>query len=147
MRRELNRRILARVKLIKLNRDEAISTTPRRFQGWATSIPKGGSDAVKRIKEKSQIRKEISKFGVLQRRVAIDQTQKFAAALKEIIAKDEEAIAGERQTAWRVPGYVLLPNQRLQSTRPRLPRPPPGQPGILTLRDCRESISGSRWAW
>ena len=105
MRRELNRRILASANLIKLNRDEAISTTLRRFQGWATSIPQGGSDVVKRAEEKKNIRKAIGKMGFVERRVSIDQTQKFAAALNEIIAQDEEAIAGEWHSAWRVPGY------------------------------------------
>ena len=56
LRAELDRRILAAANLIKLNRKESIEKTLRRFQGWSTSIPKGGSDAVKRREEKSKIR-------------------------------------------------------------------------------------------
>jgi hypothetical protein len=105
MRRELSRRILSSANLIKLNREEAISTTLRRFQGWATSVPQGGSDVVNRRAEKESIRKAIGKMGFIERRVSIDQTQKFAAALNEIIARDEEAIAAKWKSAWRVPGY------------------------------------------
>ena len=43
LRAELDRRIMASASLIKLNRHESKETTLRRFSGWATSIPPGGS--------------------------------------------------------------------------------------------------------
>lgn len=105
MRRELDRRVLASTNLIKLNRDEAISTTLRRFQGWATSIPVGGSNVVDRRKEKENIRKPLSKMDFLERRVIIDQTHKFAAALNDTVAEGSGAIAAEWHSRWRRIGY------------------------------------------
>ena len=55
LRAELDRRIIASVNLIKFNREETISNTLRRFSGWATSIPPGGTEVVKRNEEKKKI--------------------------------------------------------------------------------------------
>lgn len=52
LRAELDRRIMASADLIKLNRNKNIEEVLQRFQGWATSIPKGGSKAVDKVKEK-----------------------------------------------------------------------------------------------
>src|SRR6266550_7717966 len=46
LRSALDRAILANVNLIKFNRAEAVEKSLRRFAGWATSIPPGGSDVV-----------------------------------------------------------------------------------------------------
>ena len=43
LRSELDRRIMASANLIKYNREQSITDVLRRFEGWATSIPKGGS--------------------------------------------------------------------------------------------------------
>ena len=105
MRRELERRMLASANLIKLNRQEAISSTLRRFEGWATSIPKGGSKAVEIRKEKTKIRKAVIALTYQERRVIIDQSQKFAAALNATIATDNRASAAEWHSRWRTAGY------------------------------------------
>jgi hypothetical protein len=124
MRRELERRILASSNLIRLNREEAISATLRRFQGWATSVPTGGSDVVKRKEEKDNIRKSLGKMSFIERRVVVDQTHKFAAALSEIIADDEEAIAAEWNSSWRVPGYDYREDHKERDKK------------VYAIRDC-----------
>jgi hypothetical protein len=93
LRAELDRRIMASADLIKRNRQEAIETTLRRFSGWATSIPAGGSDVVERGAVKTEIRKALASLPYAERRVAIDQGHKFRAALSDVIAKDGGAIA------------------------------------------------------
>ena len=105
MRRELERRILASANLIKLNRESAIASTLRRFEGWATSIPKGGSQAVDVNKEKKDIRKAITKLTYQERRVIVDQGQKFAASLNAVVAKENKAIAAKWRSRWRTKGY------------------------------------------
>ena len=94
LRRELDRRIMASANLIKLNREAAIQKTLQRFQGWATSVPPGGSDIVSRRKVKSDVRKALASLPFEERRVAIDQGHKFAADLSHVIATDGGAIAG-----------------------------------------------------
>lgn len=94
MRAELDRRITTATDLIKLNRDEAVSNTLRRFEGWATSIPSGGSLAVDKRKEKAAIRKSLNKLDFQERRVIIDQTHKLIANINDVVAKDNGAIAG-----------------------------------------------------
>jgi hypothetical protein len=94
LRAELNRRILASANLIKLNREEAIGATLRRFSGWALSVPPGGvGDRPIRREAAKQTRKELTKLGFQTRRVAIDQGHKFASNLSQIIANDGGAIA------------------------------------------------------
>lgn len=105
VKRELERRMLASANLIKLNRQEAITMTLRRFQGWATSIPKGGSLAVDIRKEKAAIRKPLSKVTFQERRVIIDQSQKFAASINAAVANDNGAIAATWRSRWRTAGY------------------------------------------
>lgn len=105
LRNELDRRIMASANLIKLNRATAIETTLRRFQGWATSIPLGGSDVVDKTKTKDSIKKSLSDMTFLERRVMIDQGHKFNAALREIIAVDNGALAIIWHSHWRRPGY------------------------------------------
>lgn len=105
MRRELEKRIFASANLIKLNREEAIANTLRRFEGWATSIPEGGSKSVDKKKEKESIRKSITKVSFQNRRVTIDQSQKFAASLNAVIANNNGAIAATWHSRWRTAGY------------------------------------------
>ena len=94
MKAELDRRIVTSANLITLNRDEAISNTLRRFQGWATSIPVGGSLAVDKRKEKDYIRKSMNSLNFEERRVIIDQTNKLIANINDVVAKGNGAIAG-----------------------------------------------------
>jgi hypothetical protein len=107
LRAELDRRILAAANLIKLNRKESIEKTLRRFQGWSTSIPKGGSDAVKRREEKTKIRKSLTSLPFEERRCLIDQGHKLTASLSEILAKDGAAIAMVWHSHYRQAGYAF----------------------------------------
>ena len=105
LRSELDRRILASANLIKLNREQAIQKTLQRFQGWATSIPKGGTEAEKRKKVKDDIRKSMTKYPFEERRVVIDQSHKLVASINDIVATNGGAIALIWRSNWRQPNY------------------------------------------
>lgn len=105
LRAELDRRIMASANLIKYNREECISNTLRRFEGWATSIPKGGSNVVDRVKEKQDIKKSLSKMTFMQRRVIIDQTHKLVSNINDIVAVSNGAIAAKWHSHWRQANY------------------------------------------
>ena len=105
LRAELDRRILASASLIRLNRDAAIEKTIQRFQGWATSIPKGGSGAVAKRETKDDIRKSLAQLPFEERRVLIDQGHKLTSSISEILATDGGAIAGVWRSHWRQSGY------------------------------------------
>ena len=112
MRAELDRRIMASANLIKLNREEAISNTLRRFQGWATSIPAGGSDVVDRREEKQYIKKSLSKLSFEERRVIIDQNHKLSASINNIVATNNGAIAAKWHSHWRQENYDYRPDHK-----------------------------------
>ena len=101
LRRELDRRIMASANLIKLNRAQAVDKTLQRFQGWATSIPVGGSRAVEKGKESENIRKSIGQMSFIERRVSIDQSHKLVAAIRDIVAVEAGAIAVRWHSPWR----------------------------------------------
>jgi hypothetical protein len=105
LRSELDRRIVAAANLIKLNRREAIDQTIRRFEGWSTSIPNGGTGAANKGKARKEIRKSVAGLPFVERRVLIDQGHKLTASLNEILATDGGAIAGRWSSRWRQPGY------------------------------------------
>lgn len=105
MRAELDRRIMASAALIKLNKTEAVEKTLRRFQGWSTSIPKGGSAVVDKREVKAHIAKPTKQQRYECRRVTIDQGHKLVAAISEIVANNSGAIAGLWRSHWRRPGY------------------------------------------
>jgi hypothetical protein len=105
MQRELNKRILASAELIKLNREEAINKTLRRFSGWATSIPQGGSTAIDKVAEKQAIRKSLAQLPFEERRVIIDQGHKLLASINDVIATKQGAIAVEWNSQWRQANY------------------------------------------
>ena len=105
LRAELDRRIMASANLIKYNRQQNISNTLRRFEGWATSIPIGGSQAVDKRKEKKEIKKSLGKMTYEQRRIVIDQTHKLVANIKDIVALQNNAIAAKWHSHWRQPNY------------------------------------------
>lgn len=105
LRAELDRRILASAQLIKLNRDQVINETLRRFQGWATSIPPGGAAQPQRRAVKANVKKALAGLPFLERRVLVDQGHKLIAAVSDIIAADQNAIAAEWHSHWRQAGY------------------------------------------
>lgn len=105
LRGELNRRIAMSAELIKLNKADAMAKTMRRFSGWASSVPAGGSNVVDRSETKADIGKAFQSLGYVERRVAIDQSNKFRSALSEIIAQDSGAIAVIWHSHWKQSGY------------------------------------------
>lgn len=105
LRPELDRRIMVSANRIKINREEAVQLTLRRFSGWATSIPPGGSEAVNRVDTKRHIRKALASLPFEDRRVAIDQAHKMTAAISNIIATDNGAIAAKWRSHYRQAGY------------------------------------------
>jgi hypothetical protein len=94
LRAELDRRIMASTGLIKLNRARSVEETLQRFQGWATSIPPGGSRVVEKVPVKSEIRKALASLPFAERRCILDQSRKLISAVSNIIATDGGAIAG-----------------------------------------------------
>lgn len=113
LRHLLDDRIMANADLIRLNREEAITKTLRRFAGWATSIPTGGTkDRAVRRKAKGDIRKGIAGLPYVERRVVIDQGHKLSAAIHEVVAVDGGAIAGIWHSHWREAGYDFRPEHK-----------------------------------
>ena len=109
---ELSRRLLASTDLIKLNRVQAVEKTVQRFVGWGTSIPAGGSDVVTPIQTKQDIRKSLAQLPFEERRVAIDQGAKLTAALSDIVATENGALAGIWHSHWRQSGYNYRPDHK-----------------------------------
>lgn len=105
LRAELDRRIMGSAGLIKLNRERAVEQTMQRFQGWATSIPAGGSKAVNRGETKTDIRKSLASLPFTERRLNIDQGHKLASALNDVVAKGNGAIAAVWHSHWREKNY------------------------------------------
>lgn len=105
MRQELDRRILASADLIKLNRDEAVEKTLRRFSGWATSIPAGGSRVVDKPEVKDDVAKALRSLPYRERVVLIDQGHKLIASINMVVAKGGGAIAAEWHSHFRQRGY------------------------------------------
>lgn len=105
LRGELERRIAASANLIKLNRQEAMEKTLRRFSGWATSIPPGGSEAIDKKDESIIVRKALSSLPYAERRVMIDQGHRMIATINDVIAVDGGAIALIWHSHWRQSGY------------------------------------------
>lgn len=117
LRAELDRRMVAAHNLIKDDRVAAIERMERRFRGWATSIPNGGSDAVDKVQEKVLIRKSVTSLPFQQRRVLIDQAHKFTAALSETVAVGNDALAAVWHSRWRQPGYQYREDHKERDLR------------------------------
>lgn len=124
LRSELDRRIMASASLIKLNREKAVSDTIQRFQGWATSIPAGGSDAVDRGETKTEIRKALASLPYRERLVANDQGHKFVANLNNILATDAGALAARWHSHAGEAGYNARPSHAARADR------------VYLIRDC-----------
>lgn len=117
LRAELDRRLMASRELIKLNRAAAIEKTIQRFSGWASSVPDGGTDVLKRGEIKTSVRKALVSLPFEERRVAIDQGAKMLSNLSEIIALDAGAIAGIWHSHWREPNYNYRENHKERDDR------------------------------
>jgi hypothetical protein len=117
LRNELDRAIMANAALIKMNRQAAVETTLRRFAGWSTSIPAGGTDATKKQLVKSTIRKSLSQLPFEERRVAIDQGHKFVSSLNRIIAVEQGALGAVWHSHWRQKGYNYRPDHKERDDR------------------------------
>ena len=102
---ELDRRMAASRDLIVLNRRAAMEKTERRFRGWASSVPPGGSKAVDRREETDKVRKALRSLPYEERRVAIDQGYKFLSSLSATLANDGGAIAGTWHSHWQQLNY------------------------------------------
>ena len=102
---ELTRRIMVGVNLIKLNKEEATAGTLKRFSGWASSVPAGGSENVDKKKVKEDISKSLSSLPYVQRRLLTDQGHKLNASISAVVAIDAGAIAARWLSHFRQPGY------------------------------------------
>jgi hypothetical protein len=105
MKRELDRKIAASADLIKLNREETIAKTLRRFQGWATSVPAGGSENVERRDTKASVGKALKSLPFEERRVLIDQGHKLISSINQVVAEGSNAIAAIWHSNWRQMNY------------------------------------------
>lgn len=112
LRAELDRRIMASANLIKMNREQAIEKTLQRFQGWSTSIPKGGAADPEKDKTKAEIRKPLARLPFTERRVLIDQGHKLGAAINSVVAEGGGAIAAMWRSNFRQPGYDYREDHR-----------------------------------
>lgn len=102
---ELERRIMASAQLIKINREEAIQKTIKRFSGWASSVPKGGAADLDKRKLKQELSSPISRLPFVERRVLIDQGHKLNSSISSVLAHDAGAIAAKWLSHWKQAGY------------------------------------------
>jgi hypothetical protein len=93
LRDTLDRHIAMSAKLIKLNRRAAVDEMLKRFAGWVSSVPAGGSREPDREETKKQVKRGISALPFEERRVIIDQGHKLTASIDNVIAVDGGAIA------------------------------------------------------
>jgi len=111
-RAELDKRVMASAKLIKLNREQAIDKTLQRFSGWATSIPDQGSRVVDKVDVKEHIAKPVAQVKYEVRRCQIDQGHKLIAAVNEVVGMQGGAIAVKWRSHFRQAGYDYRPDHK-----------------------------------
>ena len=102
---ELERRMAASRDLIVLNREAMIAKTERRFRGWASSIPAGGSDAVSKREETADVVKALRSLPYEERRCAIDQGHKMLSSLSATLAEGGGALAARWRSHFRQLNY------------------------------------------
>lgn len=117
LRAELDKRIMFNYELIKLNRREAIEQTKRRFSGWASSIPPGGSKSVDKKEARENIRESLSGLPFEERRVLIDQGAKLEAAVSDIVAEGGGAIAAIWKSHAGQINYDFRPEHKARATK------------------------------
>ena len=117
MRAELDRRIMASAQLITFNREQSINNMLKRFSGWATAIPIGGTKAVDKKAEKKEIRKDLASLDFKERRVIIDQTHKLINNINEIVAVDAGAIGGMWRSNWHQANYNYREDHKERSDK------------------------------
>lgn len=100
MRMELDRRIAASADLIKIRRKESIAATLRRFKGWASSVPKGGTPKPKGP-ETELLMKDFRRVRFEANRLNVDQGHKLNASLNATFAEGTGAIAGIWHSHWK----------------------------------------------
>ena len=105
LRSELERRIMASAQLIKLNRAEMIEKTLRRFSGWMSSVPPGGSETIDKAQVKAEVSKPMRSLPFVERRVLIDQGHKLNSSISAVLAYDSGAIAAVWRSNWRQANY------------------------------------------
>lgn len=112
LRAELDRRILASADLIKSNRDESVRLTLKRFNGWATSVPKGGSSQIDQRAIVRDVKKPIQRQPFEVRRVLTDQSHKLRASIGQTVAFGNGALAGIWHSHWRQANYDYRPDHK-----------------------------------
>lgn len=101
----LSARVMASAQLIKLNRQQEIDATMRRFAGYATSIPPGGTDVPGAGEAALKIRKSLSGLSFRERRVMMDQGHKLVSNISAVVAEGSGAIAAKWRSHWRQANY------------------------------------------
>lgn len=122
LRAELDRRIMTSASLITLNREQSIAKTMQRFQGWASSVPAGGSRVTDRREVKYDVGKALKQLPFQERRVIIDQGHKLTASINDVIAQDGGAIAMRWHSNWRETNYDFRKDHKARDERVYLVR-------------------------
>lgn len=117
LQRVLNQRIQSSANLIRLNRNASIQRTLQRFEGWATSVPKGGSRAIDRGEVTKTLRRAFASLPFEERRVIIDQGHKLISSIDNVVAVDGKALAAVWHSHWREIGYDYRPRHKQLDTR------------------------------
>lgn len=112
LRKELDRRILASAQLIRSNRSESIARTLKRFEGWATAIPLGGTRAQSKREEVTELQKSFASLPFEERRVIVDQGHKLLSSINDITATASDAIAAVWHSHWKESGYDYRPEHK-----------------------------------
>ena len=118
----LEARIMASADLIKLNRDQAIESTLRRFAGWVSSVPESGKDLGDIRKEKTRIGKSLQQSTYEERRMMIDQGHKLLSNINQVIAEGNGAIAAIWHSHWRDASYDYRPDHKARDGKVYLMR-------------------------
>lgn len=105
LRYELERRIQTSANLIKLNRERMVQDTLQRFTGWSSSVPAGGTRALKPSEAKEELLKPFGRLPFEERRVYIDQGHKLISDVNDLLAEQGGAIAAEWHSHYLQPGY------------------------------------------